>query len=326
MKNNKTAKTIIIVAALVFLFTLPFYAGAYTITSMIRVIYFGLLSMSVGMLIGQLGLTSMAQCAFFAMGAYVVGLIGYERGMPFPWADIIGVIFTVVVALLFGMIAMRAKDMVFMMITLAFGQVCWSLGTQNTSLLHGWLGIMGVRPFVIFGIDFNITQNYYWASLIIFIICVLIYRGLTKTSFGLALNGIRENPRRMVAMGYPIFWMKVVFFGFAAFFAAIGGILMFYNTGIITPTAMHMSRTSWILLCVILGGATYFWGPMLGTLIAVFFEVWVSNLTMRYNTILGIVFVLIVLFSPNGILGIISDIRKKRLAKNEAGTGAVREN
>jgi branched-chain amino acid transport system permease protein len=315
MKNSIIRNNVLVIIILAALFTLPFYAGAYTLTTFIRIFYFGLLSLSVGMLIGQLGVVSMAHTAFFAMGAYVVGLIGYERGVPFPWADIIGVVFTMVAAFLFGMVAMRTRDMVFMMITLAFGQVLWSLGTQNTSLLHGWLGIVGIRPYVIFGIDFNIQQNFYWAALIIFLVCLLLYRMLTKTPFGLALNGIRENPRRMASLGYPVYWMKVAFFVFSALFAALGGILMFYNTGIITPSAMHMSRTSWILLCVILGGAGYFWGPVVGTILAVWFDVWISQITMRYNTILGIIFVLIVLFSPSGILGILNSWWKKRFLR-----------
>lgn len=297
---------------------LPLFASPYTLTTFIRIIYFGLLSMSVGMLIGQLGVVSMAQTAFFAMGAYFIGLVGFERNIfPFPWVDILGVLFTALVAFLFGMVAMRVRDMVFMMITLAFGQVCWSLGTQNTSLLHGWLGIVGIRPYTILGIDFTNQAYFYWACLIIFILVTYVYMRITNTTYGLALNGIKENSRRMEAMGYQVYWIKVVFFVIAAAVASLGGIIMFYNTGIITPSSMHMSRTSWILLCVILGGATYFWGPVLGTIIAVWADVLISQMTMRYTTILGLIFLLIVLFAPQGLLGLIDSLRNKHDKKNE---------
>ncbi len=317
MKEQAARKPVLFIVLGTILILMPFYASPYTITTFIRIFYFGLLSLSVGMLIGQLGVVSMAQTAFFAMGAYVLGLIGFERGFPSPWADITGIVFTLAIAFLFGMISMRTRDMVFMMITLAFGQVLWSLGTQNTSLLHGWLGIVGIRPHIILGIDFNIQRNFYWASLLIFIICLALYWILIHTPFGLALNGVRDNPRRMASLGYPVYWLKVVFFVISAFFASLGGIMMFYNTGIISPSAMHMSRTSWILLCVILGGANYFWGPVIGTAIAVWFEVLVSQITMRYNTIIGIVFVLVVLFSPSGILGIANSWWKRKNRKSE---------
>ena len=90
----------------------------------------------------------------------------------------------------------------------------------------------------------------------------------------------------------------------------MGGILAVYTSGIITPTAIQLSRTIWILLLVILGGASYFWGPVIGTIIGVWLDVIISGITGRYNTIIGIIFVIVVLFSPSGILGLVDSIRK----------------
>ena len=292
------------------LILLPFYAGEYTVTTFIRIIYFGFLALSVGMLIGQAGMVSLTQTAFFGLAGYVIGLLGTERGMPFPWRDLIALATVLITALVFGLVAMRTHKIVFLMITLAFGQICWAFAQQNTSLLHGWAGIRGIRPPTILGVNFNSTSNFYWASLLIFGLGILVLRVVAKSPFGLALNGIRENPRRMAALGYPVYWIRVSAFLLAAVYAGVGGVLATYNTGIITPTTIQLSRTIWVLLMVILGGATYFWGPVVGTIIAVWLDVLSSQITERYNTVIGVIFLLTVLFLPGGVLSIAASSRK----------------
>lgn len=297
-------KVILLGVLAIFLITLPFYAGPYTITTFVRIIYFGFLAVSLGFLIGQGGMVSLTQTAFFGMAGYVIGLLGYERGIPFPWPDLIAVAAVLILSFFFGLISLRTYQMIFLMITLAFGQLCWAFARQNTSLLHGWAGIRGIRPFVLFGIDFNVSANFYWASLVLYALGLYVLWRLVHSPFGLALNGIRESPRRMAALGYPVYWIRVAAFLIAALYAGIGGILATYYTGIITPTTIQLTRTIWTLLVVILGGASYFWGPVLGTFIAVWLEVLLSQYTPRYNLIIGIIFVIVVIFAPQGILGL----------------------
>ncbi|MBW6475168.1 MAG: branched-chain amino acid ABC transporter permease, partial [Anaerolineaceae bacterium] len=284
----------------------------YTITTFIRIIYFGFLALSMGFLIGQGGMVSLTQTAFFGAAGYVIGLIGYERGIPFPIADIISIAITLLFALILGMIAVRTQKIVFLMITLAFGQVAWAFALQNTTLLHGWAGIVGIRPFVILGVDFNNNANFYWASLVLFLLGIYVLWRIVHSPFGLALNGTRESSKRMAALGYPVYWIRVVAFLIAAIYAGLGGILATYNTGVITPTTIQLSRTIWVLLMVILGGAGYFWGPIVGSVIAIWLDVLISQSTERYNTVIGIIFVLTVLFSPTGILGTLDKTIKNK--------------
>jgi branched-chain amino acid transport system permease protein len=232
--------------------------------------------------------------------------------LPFPWPDLISLGVVLIFALVFGLIAMRAYKIVFLMITLAFGQIVWAFALQNTTLLHGWAGIRGIRPPTLFGINFNETANFYWVALALFALALFVLWRIVKSPFGLVLNGIRESPRRMAALGYPVYWVRLVAFLIAAFYAGLGGILATYNTGIITPTTIALSRTIWVLLMVILGGAGYFLGPVLGTFLAVWLDVLVSDVTERYNTVIGIIFVLTVLFSPSGVLGLLDTLRKDR--------------
>jgi branched-chain amino acid transport system permease protein len=291
---------------------LPLYAGQYTVTTFIRIIYFGFLALAMGFLIGQGGMVSLTHTAFFGIAGYVIGLFGYERGWPFPLADIFSIIVVLAFALVFGMIATRAQKIVFLMITLAFGQVVWAFALQNTTLLHGWAGILGIRPYLILGINFYETKNFYWAALTLFGLGLFILWRLVNSPFGLALNGTRESTQRMAALGYPVYWIRVVAFMIAAVYAALGGILATYNTGVITPTTIQLGRTIWVLLMVILGGAGYFWGPVVGTVVAVWLDVLISQTTERYNTVIGVIFVLTVLFSPSGILGFLDTFRSQR--------------
>lgn len=310
--QNQTLKYVFAGIVAVMLVLLPFYAGQYTITTFIRIIYFGFLALAMGYLIGQGGMVSLTHTAFFGIAGYVIGLFGYERGWPFPSADIFSIIVVLLFALVFGMIAIRAQKIVFLMITLAFGQVAWAFALQNTTLLHGWAGIRGIRPYLIFGINFYETANFYWVSLALFGLGLFILWRLVNSPFGLALNGTRESTQRMAALGYPVYWIRVVAFLIAAIYAALGGILATYNTGVITPTTIQLSRTIWVLLMVILGGANYFWGPVVGTVVAVWLDVLISQVTERYNTVIGIIFVLTILFSPAGILGILDTIRNQK--------------
>lgn len=309
--RGKFWKLFFTAAVAIALILLPLYASQYTITTFIRIIYFGFLAVSTGFLIGQGGMVSLTQAAFFGIAGYGIGLLGYERGVPFPLADILSIGIVLVFALVFGLIANRTQKIVFLMITLAFGQVVFAFALQNTTLLHGWAGIIGIRPFVIMGIDFNQTGNFYWAALVLFGLGEFVLWRIVNSPFGLALNGTRESSQRMAALGYPVYWIRVVAFLIAAVYAGIGGILATYNTGVITPTTIQLSRTIWVLLMVILGGASYFWGPIVGAVVAVWLDVLVSQVTERYNTVIGIIFVLTVLFSPTGILGFLGSVRKR---------------
>ena len=170
-------------------------------------------------------MVSLAQAAFFGIAGYALGLIGYERGIPFPLADLLAIGVVLVFAAVFGLIANRAKGIVFLMITLAFGQVVFAFALQNTTFLHGWAGIRGIRPPILFGIDFKQTANFYWAALSIYIVALFVLWRIVKSPFGLILNGIRESSERMDALGYPTYWIRVVAFLIAAVYAGIGGLI-----------------------------------------------------------------------------------------------------
>jgi branched-chain amino acid transport system permease protein len=306
-KGARLAAVILVLAAAILV---PVYGSQYTVTTFVRIIYFSFLAMSVGLLIGLGGMISLTQTAFFGLAGYVVGLLGRERQLPFPIPELAAVGAVILLAAVFALVIMRTHRIVFLMITLALGQICWSFARQNTSLLHGWAGIRGIRPFPLAGIDFTQGPAFYWMSLALFCAGLFVMWRIMRSPFGLVLKGIRENSLRMRALGYPVYWVRVVVFIVAALYAGIGGILAVYAAGIVTPTTIQLGRTIWVLLVVILGGANYFWGPVVGTVIAVWLDVIISQITPRYNTVIGIIFVAVVLLTPNGIMGLLDRTRR----------------
>lgn len=308
--------------SLAVLIGLPLFASAYTVTVAMRIITFSFLALSTALLIGQAGMVSLTQTAFFGGAGYVIGLLGAERGFAFPIPELAAIAFALLLGAIFGMVAMRTHRIVFLMLTLALGQVCWAFARQNTSLLHGWAGIRGIRAGTIFGINFADPNNLYWLGLAFLLIGLFVLWRIRHSPFGLALNGIRESDRRMAALGYPVYWMRVAVFVIAAGYAGFGGILSAYSAGVVTPTTLQLSRMIWVLLVVILGGANHFWGPLVGTSLAVLLDVWVSQLTPRYNTVIGLVFVAVVLLAPTGILGLLDQWRRRRTATKGVGISA----
>lgn len=321
LDSMRGVKLALIALLVVVLIALPAYGGQYTLTTFIRIVYFGFLALSVGLLLGQGGMISLTQTAFFGMTGYVIGLLGAERGVPFPIPELTGLAFVAVAAFLIALVVMRTYGIVFLMLTLALGQICWSFARQNTSLLHGWAGIREIHPPVIPGFGLTQNANFYWLSLALFGLGLFLLWRLVESPFGLALNGVRESPRRMSALGYPVFWLRVTAFVIAALYAGVGGILAAWSSGIVTPTALQLSRMIWILLIVILGGSQFFWGPVVGAVVAVWLDVIISQLTPRYNTVIGIIFVLVILVAPNGILGVWQKLSAKRRAHRQPPAG-----
>ena len=301
-KGTRLLTGVAVVAALVLV---PFYAPQYTVSTLVRIIYFGFLALSVGLLIGQGGMISLTQTAFFGLAGYVVGLLGRRTGVAVSRAR----------AERRGRRSRSCDDLrprghAHPSHRLSDDHPCPRpdlLVVRAPELLAAARvgGHPGDTSLPLAGIDFTQGSFFYWMALALFLAGLLVMALLVRSPFGLVLKGIRENPVRMKALGYPVYWVRVTVFIIAALYAGIGGIVAVYATGIVTPTTIQLSRTIWVLLVVILGGANYFWDPVVGTVIADLVDMIVSAVTPRYNTVIGIIFVAVVLLTPNGIMGLL---------------------
>jgi len=313
-----------IVAVLIFGCIAPFVLSTYGLTALISILYYGLLAFSLGFLIRNVGMVSLCQTAFFGLAGYMIGIFGVNAGWPFPWPPLIGLAVAFLAAFFFGCIALRTYDISFLMITLAIGQLCWALSNQWMSVFRGYDGIQGIRPPVIGDLDYSDTKLFYYTLFAVFTIIVLGLRKLVDSHFGLALRGIKESPDRMAALGYAVFGLRLAAFVLAGMVAAVGGIFSVYFTGIITPGVLGLERTIWILLIVILGGASYFWGPLFGAVFVIVLDLILRTMTERYDSIIGLIFLIIVLFSVDKGLGKLLEFLPRPLkAKKQTGRNDI---
>ncbi len=301
-----------ILLGIVFLLLAPLFLPAYGLTTLVRILFYGLLAFSLGFLVRNVGMISLLQTSFFGLAGYMVGIFGVNMGWAFPWPPIMGIIVALASALMFGLIALRTFDISFLMITLAGSQLCWALAHQWISVFGGFNGIQGIRAPEFFT-DPNV---FYYTLLTFFVFSIGLLRLLVDSPFGLALRGVKESAERMAALGYSVFTLRLVAFVMAAFIASIGGIFNVYFAGVATPSVLSLERTIWVLLIVILGGSNYFWGPLFGTACVVILDVVISQMTERYNSVIGVIFLIIVLFAADkGLFKVLDFIpsRSKRI-------------
>ncbi|MEM7346582.1 MAG: branched-chain amino acid ABC transporter permease, partial [Chloroflexota bacterium] len=193
----------------------------------------------------------------------------------------------------------------FLMITLALAMLSFTFALQNRTLTRGFSGITGIRPPTFGSFSLEEPRNFYYVSLIIALLIYFGLRYIVKSQFGLALQAIRDNARRMAALGYNVNAHRVTAFTLAAFVAGVAGLLGVWYNGQMTPGSIDLTRNINILLIAVMGGLLYFEGSFIGAIFFILVTTFASSFTTRFNTLIGIAFLLISLFLPNGIMGLL---------------------
>ncbi len=199
------------------------------------------------------------------------------------------------------------------MITLALSQVLWGIAFGWRTLTGGDDGLPEVpRPDL--GLPWSMADStpFYYFVLFFAVVGTLLLVRIVTSPFGYALRGIRESETRMLALGYNVWRYKFVAFVLAATFAGLAGCLYVYYNRFVSPDYVHVARSAEVLLMVILGGAGTLIGPAIGAALIVLLENIISAYTERWLILLGFVYVLVALFAPNGLIGLVRDFRKRR--------------
>jgi branched-chain amino acid transport system permease protein len=304
-----TAVLIVVVGAV--LVSFPIWLPPYYLTTVIRILFYSMLAMSLSFLAGQGGMVSLTQTGLFGFSAYVLAILSVHYGLPFPYPLLIALAGTLGLAFVFGIISIRTYGTYFLILTLALGQMVWAIAQQWTSVTEGFDGIQGTRAPIIGGLSFQVPANFYWVLLVVFVACFVLLRAVIRSPFGLAMRGMRDSHLRMAALGYSVPRIRLTAFMIAAVPAAVAGTFFVQFTGIVTPASLDLDRTVWILLIVILGGVGSLGGTVVGVFIALMFEVAVTRFTDRYLTAMGITFLLLVLFAPNGLAGALESLQRR---------------
>jgi len=274
-----------------------FYAGLLT-----QALLTALFVMSLDLLVGFTGLDSLGHAAFLGFGAYVGALLS-EHGVTtvFPLLAASG-IGAGLLGALFGAVALRAVGAYFLIISMALGYLPWALAIRWRSFTGGSDGLPGlVRPDLAFGISLNSVNAYFTFVTVFVIVCALVLAAVGRSSFGQSLRGIKDNPSRMAALGYNVWLHKYVCFIIAAVFAGMAGMLAGFYTGLVSPDDMSVSQSAFGLMAVILGGAGTLLGPAIGAAAIILIHFTIGSVTPYWNSLLGCIYIAIVLFAPRGL-------------------------
>ncbi len=279
---------------------LPLY---FTHLVLLTVIY-GLSAMSLDVLAGYTGLTSFGHATYFGTAAYTVGILTTQHHVAPVVAAGAGVGAAVLLAAAYGLLATRAVGVYFLIITLALGMGTWGLAYRWSSVTGGDNGLPGIPPLDL-GLPWSLAEprNLYYLVLAVFCVAAFLLYRLVHSPFGLTLRGIRESEGRMRMLGYNTWLHRYVAFVVAGGFAGVAGVLYAFYNRFVSPPDLHLAASAEAVLMVILGGAGTLFGPLAGAGIVVFLRNLVSAYTQRWMLILGVVFVLTVLYAPQGVAG-----------------------
>jgi branched-chain amino acid transport system permease protein len=313
-------KVLAVVAALAALAVMVPNSNAFLILLTTRALAFSILVMSLDILLGYAGLASLGQAAYLTIGAYATAILAtryqFGLGWDFWLVALFGMLVGAGLAAVFGLLAIRATGVYFLMITLALGQCVWGLAYRWNSLTGGDNGInLPQRPR--FGIDLANEVTFFYLVLCVFAVCLLVMFTLVRSPFGRSLVGIRERELRMKVFGYNTWLHKYVAFIIAGAFGGLAGVLWAHTAGIVSPVNAELPTSVDALLMAVLGGSGTLIGGVIGTFIVFFLREWLSTVVPWWQYVLGGVYVLTILFLPTGLIGIPERLRQRRGALGE---------
>jgi branched-chain amino acid transport system permease protein len=279
----------------------------------------GLIALSLTFLGGYGGMISLAQMTVAGIAGYMVAIFGTAASdgvvLGWPWwlAVLLGVVIATLAATFIGWLSVRTEGIYTIMITLAIGVAFYYLALQNYAVFNGFQGKQKVFPPTLFGIYWRDAVPFYYLVLFWALAGYLFVVYLLRTPFGIALQGIRDNPRRMHALGFNVTAHRVAAYAVAGLIAAIGGVLFTWYNGLVTPGSVGTSWLINILVIAVLGGMRHPVGAFLGAIVFVLLQNFAIDVIdrERFNLVIGAVFLAIVLFSPDGLLGWWAGLKSK---------------
>ncbi len=314
---------------LVFLLAFPVFASPF-ITYQIgaQALAFGLIALSLTFLGGYGGMISLAQMTVAGIAGYMLAIFGTsgEAALSLGWSWWVAVPIAILIAVIagtaIGWLSVRTEGIYTIMITLAIGVAFYSLCLQNYSVFNGFQGFQRVYAPTVLGINFREQTPFYYLVLACSFGGYFLVKYILRAPFGVALQGIRDNPRRMNALGFHVTAHRVAAYAVAGFIAAVGGVLLVWYNGLVTPNSVGTSWVINLLIIAVLGGMRHPIGPFMGAVVFVLLQTFAIDLfdRERFNLVIGCVFLAIVLFSPDGLLGLWA-AWKRRFLKPRGGIG-----
>ncbi|MBS0322140.1 MAG: branched-chain amino acid ABC transporter permease [Proteobacteria bacterium] len=307
------------------LLTMPWWMnaiGGYTELAS-RVLVLGLAAMALNFLLGYTGVLSFGHAAYFGLGAYGVGMMIKFVVPSTPLGMLVGVATGTVAAAVLGLLIVKLRGVYFAMVTIAFGQVFYFIAFRWNSVTGGDDGLTGWKRQAL---DLGFTQvdllgndrAFYYFLLFVFALAVGAMALILRSPFGRTLVAIRENERRARFLGIPVerhIWLSFVI---SCFFVSLAGTLYALLNNFVDPRALRWDQSGNFVIMAVLGGMRSFWGPLVGAAIFVVLQDYVSSHTENWMSFVGLFFVLVVLFFPRGVMGILARRRATDATKEGA--------
>ncbi|HUN50149.1 MAG TPA: branched-chain amino acid ABC transporter permease [Candidatus Sulfotelmatobacter sp.] len=301
-----------LVAVWLLLIAVPLWlplVGGYTALAG-RVLVFGLAAMGLNMLLGFTGVMSFGHAAYFGLGAYGAGLTLKFLAASTPLAILLGTLLGGLAGMLFGLLIVRRRGVYFAMVTIAFGQVCYYIAYSWNDFTGGFDGLRGFhREAIDLGlVNLDIVDGgttFYYFLLAVFAAAVGLMGLMLRSPFGHTLLAIRENERRARFLGIPVERQIWLSFTISCFFTALAGSLYALLNNFADPMGLHYSLSGEIVIMAVMGGMRVFWGPLVGAAVFVVLQDYISSMTVNWMSFIGAIFILVVLFFPRGLLGML---------------------
>jgi branched-chain amino acid transport system permease protein len=319
------------VFVLAFVLLLPIVASPFFIYQVAaQSLIFGLIALSLSFLAGYGGMVSLAQMSVAGMAGYAVAVLGASgtaTSLGWPWWVVIpfALVIAVLCSTLIGWLSVRTDGIYTIMITLAIGVAFYYLVLQNYTVFNGFQGFQKVYPPLVFGLNWRDPLPFYYLALFWAMAGYLLIQWLVRTPFGIALQGIRDNPRRMNSLGFDVTAHRVAAYAVSGLLAGVGGVLLVWYNGLITPGSVGTGWLINVLVIAVLGGMKHPIGAFLGAIVFTLLQTFAIDLIdrERFNLVIGGVFLAIVLFSPDGLLGLWAKLRS-RYGPNQVLTSTTR--
>jgi branched-chain amino acid transport system permease protein len=295
-----------VAAAVVLLAAVPWLGiSEFQRSLLLEVMIFSILAMSLNLILGYAGLVSFGHAAFFAVGSYAAGLSANHLS-PEIWLSLpVGIAAGVVLAIPLGWLSIRLSGFYFLMITFAFAQMVYAVVYRWNWLTGGSDGLLIAGPTLLKSPVLQSRDQLYFFALVCFVGTFLLLHRIIAGPFGHVLVGIRENTRRMRALGYNVRAYKLAAFVIAAAFAALAGVINGQFSLFASPESAHWTLSASALVMVLIGGAGTRTGPIIGAAVVLLLQHWLSSYTQYWSLALGLLFILLITTAREGIHGLL---------------------
>lgn len=298
-------------AAIIVLVLLPPILPTFIVILLTLSLIYGIVAMSLNVLVGYTKMPSLGHGAYFAIGAYTAAILATRHDMGFYVCLLSGIGMAAIASALFGLLALRAIGVYFLLITLAIAMCIWGVSYQWMSMTGGENGISEIsRPEIGLPIDLLNPVYFHYFTLVAFIICFVLILFLVRSPFGETLVGIRDSESRMTVLGYNVWLHKYLIFIIAGAFAGLGGVLYAYFNRFVGPDDAALLQCLEFLLMVSVGGQGTLVGPNIGAFLITFLKNLLSVYSSRWLMIMALVYILAAKYAPEGILGLLRRFQK----------------